>query len=780
MFDSFRSLKRNLQLAHRSSKPRRTAHGRFGCCQRSLSIEQLETRELLNGSAFFFSQRDSRWASDAIYGSNGAYCGTIGSIGCAMTNVAMVMKSYGEATDPKQFNAWLNSNSGYDNNGNISWSKAASYTTGRVSYMPSLSWTSSNIATDNDRWSDLKAQLDQGYAVIVKVDANLSTAALEPHWVLVTAFNGGSISNPANYSINDPWNTTYVAGDTLNRYHDAVYDNTFFAMQVYHGSVARAPQPPTNVAATDGSYTDKVRVTWNASANAAGYEVWRNTSNNSATATKISTTDVVGTSFDDTTATAGTTYWYWVKAKNTGGTSGFSAADSGYRATTASGPANNNFASRTAISGTSVTVTGTNVGATKEAGEPNHAGNNGGKSVWWTWTAPSNGSVQIDTIGSNFDTILGVYTGSSVSSLTLVASNDDSGGNMTSKVTFNAVAGTSYQIVVDGYGGASGNITLHVCLTAGDQYELDNTPAQASLISIDGSVQTHSIAPANDVDWVRFTLSQASPVVIETRGVPGGDTRMWLFGPNTSTTQIAYDDDGGIGYYSRIVSAGLSAGTYFVKVDEYGNNNMISQYTISVTALQPADVFLTRSDTDLISTLIRTAESSELGVPYSTTYSHAAMYVGRGLVDEMVLSGYREVGLTTWFSEHEYVDIYRNTHVGNLGPLVAAVAQSYSETHYAPYQIEVLSVTALSPGVVGPIITSQAYLSYLLQDAGPQRMTCSELVARAFAEVGNVATLDVRLWPTLDLIGDLSEIFRWDFTTPTALSRSTDLRWLNT
>jgi len=92
----------------------------------------------------------------------------------------------------------------------------------------------------------------------------------------------------------------------------------------------------------------------------------------------------------------------------------------------------------------------------------------------------------------------------------------------------------------------------------------------------------------------------------------------------------------------------------------------------------------------------------------------------------------------------------------------------------------VLSVTALSPGVVGPIITSQAYLSYLLQDAGPQRMTCSELVARAFAEVGNVATLDVRLWPTLDLIGDLSEIFRWDFTTPTALSRSTDLRWLNT
>ena len=51
------------------------------------------------------------------------------------------------------------------------------------------------------------------------------------------------------------------------------------------------------------------------------YEVWRSISNNSGTATKISSPDVTGTSYDDTTAVVGTTYWYWVKAKNTGGTS---------------------------------------------------------------------------------------------------------------------------------------------------------------------------------------------------------------------------------------------------------------------------------------------------------------------------------------------------------------------------------------------------------------------------------------------------------------------------
>ena len=129
---------------------------------------------------------------------------------------------------------------------------------------------------------------------------------------------------------------------------------------------------------------------------------------------------------------------------------------------------NDNFADRTTLSGTSITTTGSNVGATKEAGEPNHAGNAGGKSVWWTWTAPTSGTATIDTLGSSFDTLLAVYTGSNVSSLTAVpgGSNDDSpaGGTTTSKVTFAVTAGTTYQIAVDGYGGVSGSITLHLNL----------------------------------------------------------------------------------------------------------------------------------------------------------------------------------------------------------------------------------------------------------------------------------------------------------------------------
>ena len=107
---------------------------------------------------------------------------------------------------------------------------------------------------------------------------------------------------------------------------------------------------------------------------------------------------------------------------------------------------NNNFANRTTDQRHVGDDDGQQRGRDQGDRRAEPVGNSGGKSVWWTWTAPSSGSVQIDTIGSSFDTILGVYTGSSVSALTTVASDDDSGGNYTSKVTFNAVAGTTYQI----------------------------------------------------------------------------------------------------------------------------------------------------------------------------------------------------------------------------------------------------------------------------------------------------------------------------------------------
>lgn len=131
-------------------------------------------------------------------------------------------------------------------------------------------------------------------------------------------------------------------------------------------------------------------------------------------------------------------------------------------------PVNDSFANRIALTGTTATTTGTNVNATRQTGEPKHAGNTGGKSVWWTWTAPASGTVTIDTTGSSYDTLLATYTGTSVTALTAVTngSNDDNptGKLQTSLVKFSAIAGTVYQIAVDGYNGLTGTITLHLNL----------------------------------------------------------------------------------------------------------------------------------------------------------------------------------------------------------------------------------------------------------------------------------------------------------------------------
>jgi hypothetical protein len=128
----------------------------------------------------------------------------------------------------------------------------------------------------------------------------------------------------------------------------------------------------------------------------------------------------------------------------------------------AAAPANDNFVNAITITGTNVTVTGSNVGATKEVGEPDIEGNSGGKSVWWKWTAPGPGSVIIQTTGSDFDTLLAAYSGTSIATLsnTLMDSNDDNGIDKTSLIGFNVTSGTTYHITVDGYGAASGNITL--------------------------------------------------------------------------------------------------------------------------------------------------------------------------------------------------------------------------------------------------------------------------------------------------------------------------------
>ncbi len=104
-------------------------------------------------------------------------------------------------------------------------------------------------------------------------------------------------------------------------------------------------------------------------------------------------------------------------------------------------PANDNFTNRITLSGANISIAASNVGATRETGEPVHEGISGNKSVWWTWTAPSPGYVTI-TLGGNFTHVLAVYTGASLTSLTLVNGGLNSSG-YDATAQFEVVAGNA-------------------------------------------------------------------------------------------------------------------------------------------------------------------------------------------------------------------------------------------------------------------------------------------------------------------------------------------------
>ena len=125
------------------------------------------------------------------------------------------------------------------------------------------------------------------------------------------------------------------------------------------------------------------------------------------------------------------------------------------------------FTNRVTITNVSGQVTGNNTGATIEPGEPLHAGKPGGHSLWMSWVAPSNGVVTFETSGSGFDTLLAAYrfgstNDTALSQLLPVSWSDDSQGlDFESSISFGAIGGQAYEIAVDGYYGAMGEVELN-------------------------------------------------------------------------------------------------------------------------------------------------------------------------------------------------------------------------------------------------------------------------------------------------------------------------------
>jgi hypothetical protein len=249
------------------------------------------------------------------------------------------------------------------------------------------------------------------------------------------------------------------------------------------------------------------------------------------------------------------------------------------------------FSAAPALAGIPLSTTGSNAAATPEPGEPAHAGYVADHSVWWNWTATTAGPVTIDTFGSNFDTLLAVYTGNAVDALTPVASNDQAGNTDQSRVSFFAVASATYHIAVDGWSGQTGDISLNVSGPSNDQF-ISATPLDADADSASNVNATaepgepaHAGQPAQTSVWWRWTSPVTGDVTIDTLG-SSFDTRLAVYtGPTVSTLiEIAANDDAAPGTTHSSLTLAVSAGaTYHIAVD--GWNGATGDVQLHLTGL---------------------------------------------------------------------------------------------------------------------------------------------------------------------------------------------------
>ena len=84
-----------------------------------------------------------------------------------------------------------------------------------------------------------------------------------------------------------------------------------------------------------------------------------------------------------------------------------------------------------------------------------------GDEVTFSWTAPSDGTFYMDTIGSEIDTVL--YVLDECGGFELACDDDISESTLTSSLTVDLLQGETVLIVVDGYDGeANGNFSLYI------------------------------------------------------------------------------------------------------------------------------------------------------------------------------------------------------------------------------------------------------------------------------------------------------------------------------
>ncbi|PWU09737.1 MAG: hypothetical protein C5B50_26760 [Verrucomicrobia bacterium] len=198
-------------------------------------------------------------------------------------------------------------------------------------------------------------------------------------------------------------------------------------------------------------------------------------------------------------ATAGTNYYFLAGGNN--GATGNLAFHLNFTISTVP---NDQCSGATLISGNASTNSQSSLGATSTGDSSPSCATSSANGIWYRYTAPTNGYLALDTTGSDYETVLGVYTGS-CGTLTQVACNDQAGG--TSQLFLAATSNTTYFVEAAGWGGQAGNLVLHTLLAQGPAVV---TPPASQTVPIGGTATftvTASGTPPLSYMWRRNGLA---------------------------------------------------------------------------------------------------------------------------------------------------------------------------------------------------------------------------------------------------------------------------------
>jgi len=185
--------------------------------------------------------------------------------------------------------------------------------------------------------------------------------------------------------------------------------------------------------------------------------------------------------------------------------------------------------------------------------------------------------VSIETTGF-LDTYLELYNEDGV----LLLDNDDGGEAENGRIDVFLDQRGRYYIKVRHYDGSDQGdyeISVRLLRATPDQWEPDNTRTDAREIEVNGERQIRNFTPADEFDWVQFTLQATRTVEIRTTG--DIDTYITLY--DRLGNVIAEDDDSGGDYNARIERV-LQRGIYYIELRQVEGDSVFGgEYGLSVS-----------------------------------------------------------------------------------------------------------------------------------------------------------------------------------------------------